>query len=213
MKQILCYGDSNTWGHDPDWAEGKELRYPYEVRWPGCLEGLLGTEYRVISEGLCARSTSYDDPVDVGKNGLACYPVCYESAMPVEWVVLMLGTNDVRPVFHAPPQEIVRGMERLGILTERISRECGQITPKILIIAPVPVAETAEEGDLAGIYDRTSVQKSRELAALYKTMAKRHGWEFLDANTCAPQLGKDGVHLTADGHRRLAEAVCNIIKG
>jgi lysophospholipase L1-like esterase len=212
MRQILCYGDSNTWGHNPDYTCMEDLRYPYEVRWTSRLEALLGEDYRVLAQGLCSRTTCFDDPVEEGKNGMTFYPVCLESAMPVELVVFMLGTNDVRPLFHAPAEEILRGMERLGVLTERICRESGRKVPEILIVAPAAVGEQVEEREFAGVYDRTSVEKSRKLPALYQAVADRHGWGFLNASDVVGELGKDCVHLTPSGHLKLAEAVYEKIK-
>lgn len=50
MKQILCFGDSNTWGYD---GESRE-RLPWGVRWTSLLQEKLNKEkYRVIEEGLC----------------------------------------------------------------------------------------------------------------------------------------------------------------
>ena len=212
MKQILCYGDSNTWGHNPDCTSLADLRYPYAVRWTSRLEALFGEGCRVLAQGLCGRTISFDDPVDDGKNGLKYYPICLESAMPVELVIFMLGTNDVRPLFHAPAEEIARGMERLGVLTERISRDCGQKTPDILIVAPAPVGEQVEEGEFAGIYDRTSAEKSRRLPALYQAAADRHGWGFLNAGDVVGELGRDYVHLSALGHEKLAGAIFEQVK-
>lgn len=212
MKQILCYGDSNTWGHNPDYTSMEDLRYPYEVRWTNRLEALLGEDYRVLEQGLCSRTISFDDPVDEGKNGMKFYPVCLESATPVELVVFMLGTNDVRPLFHAPAEEIVRGMERLGVLTERICRESDRKAPGILIVAPAAVGEQVEEGELAGIYDKTSVEKSRKLPTLYQAAAARHGWGFLNAADVVGELGRDCVHLTPLGHEKLAGAIYEKIK-
>ena len=42
MANILCYGDSNTWGCIP--LEGQEpaRRFPPDARWPGVLRRELG---------------------------------------------------------------------------------------------------------------------------------------------------------------------------
>ena len=56
MIQVLCYGDSNTWGYQPE----KDGRYSWEQRYPGVLSKKLGTEYRVIENGLCGRTTCFD---------------------------------------------------------------------------------------------------------------------------------------------------------
>ena len=33
MKTVVCFGDSNTWGFDPETKE----RFPLDVRWTGVL--------------------------------------------------------------------------------------------------------------------------------------------------------------------------------
>ena len=48
MKNILFFGDSNTYGYKPD----KSGRYDYDVRWTGRIANLLGNEYNIIEEGL-----------------------------------------------------------------------------------------------------------------------------------------------------------------
>ena len=130
------------------------------MRWGSRLELLLGDGYRVQEEGLCGRSTVFDDPVTEGRNGQEHYYVCYESARPVELVIFLLGTNDVRPIFQASPEVITLGMERLGILTERFSREAGVKTPRILMIAPVPVEEGVEHTEFAGFTMRAPWKKA-----------------------------------------------------
>ena len=67
MKRILCYGDSNTWGHDPtktDPATGLYCRYPKDVRWTGVLQNLLGSGYTVIEEGQNGRTIATEDPAE-----------------------------------------------------------------------------------------------------------------------------------------------------
>ena len=64
-KTILCYGDLNTWGCNPAGHD----RFPRDVRWTGVLQKFLGDDYYVIEEGLNGRTTVWDDPVEVDKNG------------------------------------------------------------------------------------------------------------------------------------------------
>ena len=56
MRNILCFGDSNTYGHNPSGG-----RWPLHERWPGILQELLGEEYHIIEEGLCGRTTVFED--------------------------------------------------------------------------------------------------------------------------------------------------------
>ena len=74
MKQILCFGDSNTWGLIPKTNQ----RYPWGVRWTSILDNELNrhfnNEYRVIEEGLCGRTTVFDDPLRDGRNSFKLLP-------------------------------------------------------------------------------------------------------------------------------------------
>ena len=101
-KTILCYGDSNTWGYNP--VNG--LRYPEDVRWTGRLQKLLGPSYRVIEEGCNGRTTVYADPEEGWKCGLTYLCPCLNSHKPIDVVILMLGSNDLKRIFHASAQEI-----------------------------------------------------------------------------------------------------------
>ena len=75
-KTVLCFGDSNTFGYDPQGvASGTRFRYPVDVRWPGVLHELLGPDWRIVEEGLCGRSTVHRDPFEGGLCGLDELPM------------------------------------------------------------------------------------------------------------------------------------------
>nr|WP_330390789.1 GDSL-type esterase/lipase family protein [Anaerostipes sp. 494a] len=110
MKQILCFGDSNTYGLIPGTSE----RYNWSVRWTGILDQSLSQKgYRIIEEGLCGRTTVFEDPLRDGRKGTAIFPTVLETHQPLELVVLMLGTNDCKTVYDASSNVIGKGMERL----------------------------------------------------------------------------------------------------
>ena len=102
MKTILCYGDSNTYGLKPDSSQ----RYPRDVRWTGILQKKLGEDYYVIEEGLSGRTTLWDDPIEEHKNGKTYLLPCLESHSPINLVVLMLGTNDLKTRFSLTPFDL-----------------------------------------------------------------------------------------------------------
>ena len=106
MKQILCFGDSNTWGLIPKTKQ----RYPWGVRWTSILDNELNrhfnNEYRVIEEGLCGRTTVFDDPLRDGRNSFKLLPTILESHNPVTDVIIMLGTNDCKTVYNASAEVI-----------------------------------------------------------------------------------------------------------
>ena len=111
MKTILCYGDSNTWGYDP----ANQTRYPRDVRWPGVLRNGLGDGYIVIEEGLNGRTTVWDDPIELDKNGATYLRPCIQTHKPLDFVIIMLGTNDLKTRFSLPAYDIASGA---GVLVD-----------------------------------------------------------------------------------------------
>lgn len=204
MQHILCYGDSNTWGYF-----GNDLtRFPYEVRWTGRLERQLGEGFRVIEEGLCSRTIAVEDEVQPYRSGLRYLKPCLMSQLPLEWVILMLGTNDTKCRYHLSVGEIALSMEEMLKEMQSFFYWCGSGT-KILLIAPAPL-----QGDMEADFemDETSVQKSRDLCKAFSKIAAKYGIEFLDAGAYVTGYQADGCHLSEEGHRQLAEAVYQKLK-
>ena len=63
---ILCFGDSNTYGYKPDGTG----RFDTDTRWTSLLQKKLGADHRVIEEGLCGRTTVFQDDLREGRRGL-----------------------------------------------------------------------------------------------------------------------------------------------
>ncbi|MBP7001742.1 SGNH/GDSL hydrolase family protein [Amaricoccus sp.] len=203
-RVVLCYGDSNTHGTAP-MARLTDLgRLAPGERWPGVLAAELGAGWRVVEEGLPGRTTVHPDPVSgVHKSGIAVLPAILESHRPVDVVVLMLGTNDLKARFHVPAVEIAASVERL-VLAVRQSF-CGpeEAAPAVLLVAPPPVLEA---GCLAEIFEGGAA-KSGRLAGYYASVARRHGAAFLDAGEVIASSPLDGVHFDAAEHGKLGRAV------
>ena len=202
VKAILCYGDSNTWGYEP----GTGNRYPRDKTWPGVLRKALGEGYFVIDEGLNGRTTVWDDPTQLfpeKRNGLKYLIPCLESHMPLDLVIIMLGTNDLKRRFSASPVEVAKSIKALVEAVQRSGAGPGGGSPKILIIAPPKIEWPIEFGEeLEG-----AEEKSKKLSQYYRLIAKEMGCEFLDASEIVSPSKVDGVHLGLDGHRKLGEAL------
>ncbi len=198
MKRILAYGDSNTWGFDP----AKFERYSEEIRWTGLLQKTLGKDALLLEEGLCGRTTVFDDKSIPGANGYTALPEILKANRPLDIAILMLGTNDCKSVFSASPQEITEGLELcLSKITEVVN-------PKnTLLISPIYLSEAA----LGYGYDDRSLVVSRELKQRCKELADKYGTAFLAASDIALASGVDGQHLTREGHYALYEAVMKVI--
>ncbi|MFT3850616.1 MAG: SGNH/GDSL hydrolase family protein [Propionivibrio sp.] len=145
-RQILCFGDSNTWGYAPISAE----RYPRDVRWTGVMAAQLGSRFHVVEEGQNGRTTVWDDPLEGGhKNGLTYLTACLESHHPIDLVILMLGTNDLKARFALPALDIAAGGERLVQTIQHTGWGVDGKAPAILLAAPPPIDP---QGDLAEMF-------------------------------------------------------------
>ncbi|MGH3713794.1 MAG: GDSL-type esterase/lipase family protein [Micromonosporaceae bacterium] len=211
--RVLCYGDSNTFGCPSE--EVGLRRWPVDVRWTGQLQTLLGAGYDVIEEGMGGRTTAVDhaDPDRPGRNGLNYLLPCVRSHNPLDVVVVMLGTNDVKIEFRQSPAEIASALDRYVdvIETEAASQDGGP--PAVLLISPTPVDDTRPDfarvcGDL---YDSTSAAASRRIAEQLRAVASRRGVAYADAASVA-SVGGDGVHLARDAHRALAALLAEEIR-
>jgi len=198
MKRILVFGDSNTWGFNPE----KFDRYSEEVRWTSLLQKSLGNDALILEEGLNGRTTAFDDPDCAGRNGLASLPAILEANRPLDAAIIMLGTNDCKSVFHATSEEITAGLEKcLTKILDDVSAE------NILLISPFYLGEAA----LNFGNDEQSLAVSRELKDAYKALSDKYGAAFLAASDITEASKVDGQHLTAEGHHALSEAVLKVM--
>jgi len=201
---ILCYGDSNTHGTRATRHPGDRRRYRSHVRWPGRLATALDGVAKVIEAGLPGRTTVHDDPVEgAHKNGLAVLPAVLETHAPLDVVILMLGTNDLKARFAVGPMEVAQSVDRL--VQAVAGSRCGPegSSPGVLLVAPVPIRETGLFGEIfAG-----GAEKSRRLADALEDVALRHGCGFFDAGQVADVHPDDGIHLGEAGHAAVADAL------
>lgn len=206
MKSILCFGDSNTYGSNPD---GSPARHPYGVRWTSRLQQILGSDFQIIEEGMGGRTTVWEDPLEPGRCGLSFLPVALQSHKPLDLVILSLGTNDCKGFFNASERVIARGMSRLVETVKRFDYGTDAGVPKILIVSPIHMGEEISHSIFESV-DEESARKAQQLAPFYKELAIRSGCEFLDAS-CVAGPGSDQLHMDGAGHKALAEAIAAVI--
>jgi len=206
MKHVLCFGDSNTWGYIPG-TEGE--RFSFEERFPGILQGRLGAGIRVHEEGLNGRMTGWDDPHTPDRNALKQIEAVLETHRPLDMIVVMLGTNDLKRFMGL---EAVDCALALDVLIERIeAARCGSSggRPALLVVSPPHVVETPTP---FGRKFDGAIPKSHAFAAAYAEIAAQRNCLFLDAAPVARTSARDGIHLEKEAHRQLAEAVAGIVK-
>lgn len=205
---VLAYGDSNTHGTMPMARLEDTGRFGPAERWPGVCAAALGAGWRVIEEGLPGRTTVHADPIEGAyKNGLAFLPAVLETHRPVDLVVLMLGTNDLKQKFSVPPVEIGQSIALLLDTLARSAMGPAGTPPRVLLVAPVPVDELGCLGEMF----TGAAEKSRRLAPLYAAMAARYGADFLDGGTVIAVSPVDGIHFDAAAHAALGRAIAEKI--
>ena len=214
MKNILCFGDSNTWGYNGESGE----RFQYEDRWTSIAQKELGDGYCIIPEGLNGRTSVWEDPFNDCRNGSKFLPYALLSHAPLDLVVIMLGTNDSKNFYRNSAFAIGKGIRKLVEMIQSSDAGRDGKAPKILLISPAPVAagirekaffDIREFSDLDG-HDPVNISAS--LAAEYSFIAEADNCDFMDAAAYAKVCSVDGVHITPDSHKALAAAVAAKIK-
>ena len=223
-KRILCFGDSNTFGWIGSLA-GPTHRYPSDIRWTGRLAALLGPEVEIIEEGLGGRTLR--DHFTVGSGvpvpgaglcGKDYLPACLLSHLPLDAVVIMLGSNDMKSALGRSEHDIAKGMAELADIVLGFAWEelLAYPHPRLLIVSPPHIGE--RKMALAGERYVDAPRKSRALAALYRELAASRNAFFLDAAACLTDSpageahGVDGMHLNEADHEKLALGIATALK-
>jgi lysophospholipase L1-like esterase len=211
MKTILAYGDSLTFGANP---QPNGPRHAFENRWPSVLEKGLGGAARVIAEGLGGRTTVSDDwYAAADRNGGRILPTILESHSPLDLVIIMLGTNDLKPAICGSALEASYGMRRLVQIIRGHYAGKGETAPEIILVAPPLVCET-ENADMIEHFGgiRHAIEQSGQFAAHYARRAQEWNTGFFDASTVAKADPLDGVHLDASNTRAIGQGLVPVVK-
>ena len=205
MYQILCFGDSNTFGLIP----GTGNRYDWNIRWTGILDKNLREKgYRIIEEGLCGRTTVFDDSFREGRKGADILPTLLESHNPIDIVILMLGTNDCKTIYNATAETIGKGIQRL---LQQIKQKSPQA--KIILVSPIYLGQGVGEKGFDSEFDDSSVETSENLHKVYNRIADENEIYYLKASGYANPSPQDREHLDENGHRKLAEGLLDLLEG
>lgn len=209
-RSVLCFGDSNTYGAVPSLARGGGHRFAPDRRWPGILRRQLGSGWEVIEEGQPSRTTVRDDPIEgAHKNGLRALPICLESHMPLNLVILMLGTNDLKHRFAATASDVADSVEILVTAIQRSEAGPAGAPPAIILVAPAPMHEVDR---LAEMF-RGGAATSLQLGTMLRDVAHRCGVQFVDAGEIVESSAVDGIHLDSDSHRVLGMELAKAVQG
>ena len=205
-KEILCFGDSNTWGYTP----GTGLRYAPEVRWPGVMAQALGENYHVLEDGLSGRTTSFDFPWNECRNGQSALPYALLSHKPLALLIIALGINDLTVVDADFSAKSAAALIRRTRMLQAVPDSGTSVFPngeKILIAAPAPV-----HPDYDRMYAISYYEESCRLAEKYRLMAEENGVYYLNVGDYASASPIDCIHFSPESHKALGLAVAEKVK-
>lgn len=199
MKRILCFGDSNTFGYKPD----RSGRFDENTRWTGLLANSLKDNFIIIEDGLCGRTTALDDPFCDGRNGLKSIENSVRKNSPIDLLIIMLGTNDLKVFYRMTAKKIAKNC---GKIIEKALAFCeNSDSIKILIVSPILLGENILA--INSTYNIQSITVSHLLSKELKALAEEKNCHFLSAEDYAKASELDCEHMAPDEHKKLAVAI------
>ncbi len=204
VKSILCFGDSNTYGVNPD-TEG---RFNRAERWTGRLSALMGDGYYVIEEGYNGRTTCFSDDSDPNRSGYKALDIILKSHMPLDLIIVMLGTNDFKAQYSMTAKASANGIKKIVEKIRKYSISENKKVPEILIVSPIMMGEAIENSMFweCGEKERLELQKVPEL---YKMVAAMTHCHYFAASSVA-YPGLDMLHMTKESHKALADSLSKL---
>jgi lysophospholipase L1-like esterase len=205
LKKILCFGDSNTWGYNPE----NKSRFPKTIRWTGRLKTHLGPDYQIIEKGVNGRTTLHTDPLENYPCGKEDIIPCLKSHSSIDIVILLLGTNDLKAHFNLTSQEIAEGIRTLANIIQTSDSGVNNAGPKLLLLAPPPLGKLTELADRF----EGGTEKSMAFAAHYEEATNQIGCSFINLGDHIKSSDIDGIHWEAHAHQLAAKVLAQKITG
>lgn len=202
MKKILCYGDSNTFGFNPQTGG----RYDKNTRWSGMLSQNLGQNYQVIEEGMNNRTGFFKNPEGLKQSGGEYLPIYLQNHKDIDICLLSLGTNDAQIFYPLDKTSTEKGLNNL-------TSEIIQINPqtKIVIIPPVKITTDLLHSGFAVIFNKISIEKIKNTFSIYEQFAKDNNYLYFDFNNFVSPSKFDGIHYTEEDHKIIAAKLSEFI--
>lgn len=198
IKNILCFGDSNTWGLNA--KTGK--RFESHNRWPAQLGIKLGSRFNIIEAGEPNRTLVNIPPFDGQLTGVRYLKPYLNNDLAI--IIIALGTNDLKKRFDLSAKHIAQGLNQLitQIKQYYVLKKYAML-PDILVINPTQVQLI---GPYSHIYDG-AIEKLLPLKHEFKMVAEQNESYFFDLNNIIDVLGCDGIHFEASHHAIISDAI------
>lgn len=201
-KNIICYGDSNTFGYIPQ--DGR--RYPKNIRWTGVLQEILNQEYKIIEEGCNNRTAFFKNPDGLLQSGGEYLEICLDKYPEFNYFIFAAGTNDVQK-FYDITKEIVR--DKLNYYINLINKK--NPDGQIILVTPIFLNKDILYGNFSTMFDSKSIERSHWIQDVYQNTANENNIKLFDINQHVAPSHKDGLHFEPNEHKTIAEKLKQII--
>lgn len=198
-KNILCFGDSNTFGY----IAGSGERYPIGVRWTSVLGKLLGDGYKIF-EGGCNNRACFVEHQDgekfIGKKFITKYV-----KHNIDIIISAIGSNDLQKFYKPTREELEQGFEEyIGVIKSNFDA-------KIIVLAPSLIKEKVVNTWFGELFDEQSVKDSGLLAEVWKSVAEKTGCYYLNLNDKVSPSDVDGLHFDENAHKIIGQELAKFI--
>lgn len=195
--RLLFYGDSNTWGYNPETRLRYEKRYTKQIQ-----EAFLEDE--IIEAGLCGRTLCQEDPCDVDRKGIRGIQMEIKTHLPLDLIVIVLGTNDCKRMYSTNKYSLEKGTRALldTILVPSLYKDYPQ--PEVLVVYP-PLMNEAYTNNPKTVanFGKEGFDMLMEARQLVNDTCQAYHVHYLDTKVVAGEY--DGIHLSQEGHNALAK--------
>ncbi|MEM5508070.1 SGNH/GDSL hydrolase family protein [Pseudoalteromonas sp. AS71] len=204
IKNILCFGDSNTWGLNS--ITGK--RFGENTRWTSLLAKNLECAFAIIEAGQPNRTLVHNPPFDGVLSGVS-YLKPYLEAHRIDFIIIALGTNDLKKRFNLTPSLIADGLNDLiNSIHSYYQKSSTLKSPKIIIASPPKIRITEQ---YSRIYEDADI-KATELSSAFKSVAANNKCAFIDFNSFINITDGDGIHFDDIQHLAIGFKITQLVQ-
>jgi len=201
MKKILLYGDSNTFGLNPQ----KFSRYDENARWSGIIKEKLKNDFEVIEEGANNRTGFSKNPEGEFYSSQEYFPKLLKSIGIIDIIVIAIGTNDLQFQYDISFERIEEGLQNLV-------EEGKKYSNNIILIPSVILDDRILNGFFKTMFDKTGIQKSKSVGQIYRKIAEKSNCYIFDVNEFAKGSDTDGLHYSEESHKLIAEKLLKFLE-
>jgi len=121
----------------------------------------------------------------------------------IDYIIVLLGTNDCKAVFDSLQRQVSENLDRLLQTISSFHYHQSSL-PKILLATPPPMAQDEKlEPKYYG-----GKKRLEKLLPIYKSLSEKYQCKFINTYDSLladfESLNQDGIHLKEEGYRRIA---------